>query len=261
MYQKSRRSFIRSSASTAFLCGLSPLAASAEKTAGAENAPDETGRVFLFQGDSITDGNRGRNNDPNHVMGHGYAFSIASRIGADFSQSDLSFYNRGISGNTIPDLQKRWQTDTLELKPNVLSLLVGINDAHAVVSNPSTAPNIEDFETGYRDLLLQSKAANPNILFVLGSPFVYAVGSRKEQWEVWKTETDKRGAVVKKLEQEFNAVYVDYNAAFAEAMKKKAADYWIWDGIHPTVPGHEIMARAWIKAVSSRLKFLRYYRY
>src|SRR5258706_16021761 len=75
---------------------------------------------FLFQGDSITDGNRGRSNDPNHILGHGYVFSIASRAGASFPGKGNLFYNRGISGNKITDLEKRWQTDTLDLKPDVL---------------------------------------------------------------------------------------------------------------------------------------------
>src|SRR4051812_46723159 len=68
----------------------------------------QDGLVFLFQGDSITDGNRGRTEDPNHIMGHGYAFAIASRIGADFPSSNFKFYNRGVSGNTVLDLKNRW---------------------------------------------------------------------------------------------------------------------------------------------------------
>jgi len=82
------------------------------------------GFVFLFQGDSITDGNRGRTKDPNHIMGHGYAFSIASRLGADLPEKQFTFYNRGISGNKVSDLAARWQADTLDLKPDVLSILV-----------------------------------------------------------------------------------------------------------------------------------------
>ena len=76
------------------------------------------GARILFQGDSITDGNRGRNADPNHILGHGYAFITAARHGAAFPESKLDFMNRGVSGNTVLELQQRWQKDTLELKPD-----------------------------------------------------------------------------------------------------------------------------------------------
>ena len=78
----------------------------------------------MFQGDSITDGNRGRSPDPNHILGHGYAFIIAAKHGALFPESKLEFFNRGVSGNTVLDLEKRWQKDTLDLKPDVLALLL-----------------------------------------------------------------------------------------------------------------------------------------
>lgn len=217
--------------------------------------------VFLFQGDSITDGNRGRTADPNHIMGHGYAFSIASRIAADFAESNFTFFNRGISGNKIPDLQLRWQKDTLDLKPDVLSLLVGINDVGAVVNQSENAQTIEQFESGYRDLLQQVRSSNKDVLFVLGLPFVYEGGRVKDKFEIWKAETEKRKAIVVKLAREFNAIVVNYPSVFEKAFKRKSVEYWIWDGVHPTIAGHELMAREWIKQVSKRLKFLKGYGY
>ena len=86
------------------------------------------GARILFQGDSITDGNRGRSADPNHILGHGYVFIIAAKYGAAFPELKLDFLNRGVSGNTVLDLEKRWQKDTLDLKPDVLSILIGVND-------------------------------------------------------------------------------------------------------------------------------------
>ncbi len=215
----------------------------------------------LFQGDSITDGNRGRNEDPNHIMGHGYAFSIASRIGADFPEAGHRFFNRGISGNTVTDLAGRWQKDTLDLKPNLLSILVGINDAHAVVSRRSNAADSSSFEKTYRDLLDQALQQDPNMLLVLGLPFVYPVGDRKQQWANWEEQTKMRSDIVRTLAKERNALLVDYPAVFDKAIKRAPAEYWIWDGIHPTVPGHELMARAWIKEVATRIRFLKHYHY
>src|SRR5437764_6286547 len=85
---------------------LSPVAALA---AVEPIAAFKTNSRVLFQGDSITDGNRGRSTDPNHILGHGYVFIIAARHGAAFPETQLDFINRGISGNTVLDLETRWQ--------------------------------------------------------------------------------------------------------------------------------------------------------
>jgi len=257
----SRRKFIKAAAIAGVSAGLSPqsLFAGDAKENQDTASVNEQGLVFLFQEDSITDGNRGRNADPNHIMGHGYAFAIASRVGADFPAAGYSFYNRGISGNRIPDLQNRWQTDTLDIRPDVLSILIGINDTAASVENKPGAQSIEDFETGYRKLLEDTKLIKPNVIFVLGLPFVYPVGRRKENWEQWKDGVLQRSEKVKKLAAAFNAVLVDYPAVFDKAITKAPPEYWIWDGIHPTVPAHELMAREWIKQTSTRLKFLKRY--
>jgi len=257
----SRRKFIKAAAVAGVSAGLSPQSLFAGDTKEDQHPTslNEQGLVFLFQGDSITDGNRGRNADPNHIMGHGYTFAIASRVGADFPAAGYSFYNRGISGNRIPDLQNRWQTDTLDIRPDVLSILIGINDTAASVDNKPGAQNIDDFETGYRKLLEDAKLIKPNTIFVLGLPFVYPVGKKKENWEQWKGGVLQRAEKVKKLAAAFNAVLVDYPAVFDKAITKAPLEYWIWDGIHPTVPAHELMAREWIKQTSARLKFLKRY--
>ncbi|MFT3935903.1 MAG: SGNH/GDSL hydrolase family protein [Chitinophagaceae bacterium] len=252
----SRRKFITTAAALA--TGLPALQAGTN-----ENYPsitNDNSQVFLFQGDSITDGNRGRNADPNHIMGHGYAFSIASRIGADFPNK-YTFYNRGISGNTIIDLKNRWQQDTIDLQPDILSILVGINDVNAVIDNRPTAQSTDAFENNYRELLTVAKAAKPDISFVLGLPFVYPVGKRKDNYDKWKAETIARAERVTKLAKEFNAVLVDYPAVFDKAIAKAPIEYWIWDGIHPTVPAHELMAREWIKQMTAQLPFLKKYKH
>src|SRR5215216_2996042 len=171
--QSSRRVFLKSSAMAALAAGISPLAvlANDKLTAAKEISSNDKGLVFLFQGDSITDGNRGRNNDPNHIMGHGYAFSIASRVGADFPKKNLSFYNRGISGNKITDLNARWQKDTLDIKPDVLSILIGVNDVDSVIRQKDTVAT-EKFEEMYRMLLNGTKTQLPECLFVICEPFI-----------------------------------------------------------------------------------------
>ncbi|MFT3827483.1 MAG: SGNH/GDSL hydrolase family protein [Chitinophagaceae bacterium] len=257
----SRRRFLKDAAVTGVAAGILPAVLHASQTTEEIYPAKEKDLVFLFQGDSITDGNRGRNADPNHIMGHGYAFAIAARVGADFPANGFTFYNRGISGNRIPDLQKRWEQDAIALKPDILSLLVGINDVNALIDKKPDANSLEEFENGYRTLLQQCKTANPPVLFVLGIPFATDEGRTKGNFPAWQNETLKRAAIVRKLAAEFDAVVVDYAAMFEKAFKKAPPAYWIWDGIHPTVPGHELMAREWIKQVAKRLAFLKVYKY
>ena len=253
----SRRDFVKlaSVAGLAFT-GLSVTGANPKP---AFEKPEKENLCFLFQGDSITDGNRGRNEDPNHILGHGYCFAVSSRIGADFPKSGFQFINRGVGGNTLSDLEKRWQTDTLDLKPDVLSLLVGINDVNSLVDGREGAMDAKAFEATYRKLLSSGREQNPDLLIVLGLPFFFASGWRKEQYDKWHPLTLELAGIVRKIAADFDAVTIDYPKVFEEAQQRAPIDYWIWDGVHPTAFGHELMAREWIRQLSSRLSFLKCY--
>ena len=192
------------------------------------------GRI-LFQGDSITDGNRGRTPDPNHILGHGYAFIIAARQGAAFPEAKLDFINRGVSGNTVLDLAKRWQQDTLDLKPDVLSILIGVND------NGKGVP-LDQYERVYEQLITAAKTANPRLKLVLGEPFVKPTEKIDEGIQ-------KRQEIVARLAQKHGAALVHYQQIFDEAVKLAPADYWIWDNVHPTYRGHQLMADEWERVV------------
>lgn len=185
-FDPSRRKFIKNAALAGMAASITPAELYGKNAPKTSSDSETDGFVFLFQGDSITDGKRGRNNDPNHIMGHGYAFSVASRIGADFSQKHLQFYNRGVSGNKVNDLQKRWQADTLELQPDVLSILVGINDVHALIVNWEGKTTLRPFKHIYAGLLNSTKAFNPEMLFVSGLGFVYQFGPLKSSGIVEK---------------------------------------------------------------------------
>jgi len=249
MSNTSRRSFIRQSA----LIGSAVSITSILKARNLSDTPGiGTDAKILFQGDSITDGNRTRDNDWNHIMGHGYAYLIASRLWYDHPEKKFHFFNRGISGNKVPDLAARWQTDTIDIKPDVLSILIGVNDVLASMNDPEKY-STEIYETGYRTLLRQTKDALPNIKLVICGPFVLPVDRVKENWDKWNTEVTKRGVVARKIAQEFNAVFVDFQQAFNDALAKAPADYWIWDGVHPMPAGHELMARHWLKVVTQKV--------
>ena len=253
MINNSRRKFIGNAA----IAGVASCFLSVKELSAAITEEPviklKDGAVILFQGDSITDGNRGRNEDPNHIMGHGYAFSIASRVGADYPGKRYQFYNRGISGNKVTDLADRWQQDTLDLKPDVLSILVGVNDAASVVFTRPPVISVEKFEETYDTLLQQTKAVFPGILFVLCEPFILKVGRVAENWEIYHADIERRRNVAKKLAAKFDAVFVPSQEIFNDACKKAQAEYWMWDGVHPTVPGHELLAREWMRQVEKRI--------
>lgn len=201
-----------------------------------------SGSRILFQGDSITDGNRGRSTDPNHILGHGYAFIIAAQFGAAFPERQLTFMNRGISGNKVPDLAARWDKDTIALKPDLLSILIGVNDA-------STKLPVDQYEAGYDALLASARAANPKLRLVLCDPFILPVGKLKTEWEAAQADMALRRATVARLAKKYGAAVVHFQKAFDEACRRAPADYWIWDGVHPTYSGHQIMADEWLRAV------------
>ncbi len=219
-----------------------------------ESVDEKSGLTILFQGDSITDGNRTRNNDWNHVMGHGYQFIIASKLWYENPKSNLKFFNRGISGNRVTDLENRWQEDALDLKPDVISILIGVNDTMSVVNNQNPQ-TIETFEQSYRNILQKSKSQLPNVKFIICEPFILENGWVSKNTAVWKEEIQKRQKAAKALAQEFDAIFVPFQQIFKDALEKAPAEYWIWDGVHPMPAGHELMARQWLKVVSKKLDF------
>lgn len=204
--------------------------------------------VILFQGDSITDGGRQRTgSDFNHIMGQDYGYIIAAEIGAAYPERNLTFINRGISGNKVTDLAARWQADTLDLKPNFLSILIGINDT-LQVHGPETA---DQYRSVYDKLLSDTIAALPKTRIVLGEPFLLPVGSHKNNYAAQLVEVQLRQKIVAELADKYHLPLVRYQAAFDAACQKAPAEHWSWDGVHPTYAGHGLMAREWLKTVTA----------
>ena len=205
---------------------------------------------LLFIGDSITDMGRSRRPDgwdKNHLLGHSYVFNLAAKINFEHPHLNLKFSNRGISGNTVSDLRKRWQQDSLNLKPDVLTILIGAND---LLKNQSPAK----YEADYRHILTQSRNANPNLKIILLDPFVLPAGSYKDpqKYKSSRAKIDKFGHIVAKLAKEFNAIHIKTQQAYDAKLKEAPAEYWIWDGIHPLPQGHELMARLWLDAINNK---------
>ena len=205
---------------------------------------------ILFQGDSITDGNRGRTADPNHILGHGYQFIIASDFAGHFPELNLTFVNRGVSGNTVSDLAVRWQKDTLDVHPDVLSVLIGVNDVNSALGATNRV-SAERFESEYDSILAQARAANPQIQFMLCEPFILPGRANQGHWEDWQADIRKLQQVVGKLAAKYQAPVVHFQKIFNDATNRAPVRYWIWDGVHPTYAGHQLMADEWVRVYGS----------
>jgi lysophospholipase L1-like esterase len=205
----------------------------------------QRGNVVVFQGDSITDAFR----KPEEIidayqLGAGYVLMIAATLLRNRPADALGFFNRGVSGNTICDLTARWNQDTIGLKPAVISLLVGINDiCQQIGGNSACSP--EQFERDYRALLQSSRAARPGVRFVLCEPFAFPHGRVNERW---LSPLAERQWIVEALAREFDAVFVPLQREFDKVARRPSPEYWIHDGIHPTAPGHRLIAQAWLNA-------------
>jgi lysophospholipase L1-like esterase len=227
----------------ALVCSVCLAGCSATKPVAKDPLPAfAPGARVLFQGDSITDGNRGRSDDLNHILGHGYQALVASRFGADLPERNLLFVNRGISGNRVSDLLGRWQTDAIDLKPDILSILIGVNDLNSGVS-------AEEYERQYDQLLGDTVKALPHTRLVLCEPFGLPVGGKKDNWETYRADLAARQAIVARLADKYHAPVVHFQRVFDDAARRAPADYWIWDGVHPTYAGHQLMADEWVRTV------------
>ena len=202
--------------------------------------------TLLFQGDSITDCGRRRDaSEPNKGLGDGYAMMVAGQLLEKQAEDDLHFLNRAISGNRIVDLYARWKIDCLNLKPDALSILVGVNDTwHEMNRQNGVEP--ERYGRIYRELLDWTRSELPRVRLILCEPFVLVTGAVSEDWV---GEMDERRAIVRQLAADFNAVFVPFQAAFDQAVKRAPASYWLGDGVHPTYAGHTLMTRTWLQAV------------
>ncbi|MEZ6055287.1 MAG: SGNH/GDSL hydrolase family protein [Planctomycetaceae bacterium] len=251
-----RRTFLMGSAAGTALFSTGSLAHAADTPSIDGGYHDRLpefrkGSRLLFQGDSITDMKWGRNEqDRNHYLGHSYVFLIAARLGVDMPEAQLDFYNRGMSGHTVADLRGRWQKDAIDMKPDLLSILIGIND----VGRNLDGVDVTQWETDYRFLLDASRKANPDLRLVLLEPFVLSSGrlANAEAFHQWREQVERLRPIVATLAADYNAVHVKTQEVFDTAAKRVSADHWIWDGVHPLPQGHELIARAWLEAVSAQ---------
>lgn len=199
---------------------------------------------ILFQGDSITD--CGRDRELDHNMGRGYATNVAQSLGYDYP-GEYEFLNRGISGNRIVDLYARMKIDLINLKPDYMSILIGVNDVwHEINRQNGVSP--EKYEKIYDMLISEVLEALPDIKIMILEPYVAIGSATEENWEGFHTEVLKMAAAAKRIAEKHNLKFVPLQDKFDAMAKIVPEPYWIGDGVHPANPGHELIAREWLKA-------------
>lgn len=234
----------------------STLASSTDETAAASMTDAKVtlneGDVILFQGDPITDARRNkekkfadRANEP-RGLGDGYPLRISGQILRNHPTKRLKCFNRGISGHKVPNLQKRWKKDCLDMKPALLSILIGVNDIWHKM-NGRYDGTVEDYRTGFTDLLAETKQALPNVQIVVCEPFALRCGAVKDSWY---PEFDQRREVAAEVAAGAGAIWVPFQSMFDAAIAA-GSDPRVWaaDGVHPTIAGHTLMAETWRKIV------------
>lgn len=253
--KSSRRGFIRTAGAAVgagTFAGLSPTAAALAAERWPPRARDFIAKnnLILFQGDSITDSGRSRDksgvpNDPSG-LGQGYAWLAAVELLVDRPKDGLKIFNRGISGNKVFQLAERWQADCLDLKPDLLSILIGVNDLWHKLAGKYEG-TLEIYERDYRALLEGTRKALPKVKLVICEPFVLRCGAVNEKWF---PEFDGYCATAKRVAEAFRATFVPFQAMFDEAVKHAPAEHWAKDGVHPTLDGAALMAHLWLEIVA-----------
>ena len=204
---------------------------------------------ILFQGDSITDCGRDRNDA--YSLGTGYAQMVSAMLGMDFPQ-EYAFMNRGIHGNRSVDVYGRIQEDFIDLNPDYASILVGVNDIGRTITKDDYG-NTARYEKMLKQIIDDVQAACPGIKLMILTPFVLegcaTCGSETipDKYEKFCVGIAEEVEMCKKLAKEYDLPVVDLQAAFTKALEKAPAQHWSADGVHPTLAGHEIIKRLWLE--------------
>ncbi len=207
-------------------------------------------KIILFQGDSITDAGRSREDD--HYAGCGYPTLVKADLGFEHP-GEYVFYNRGISGNRLPDVYARIVKDILNLKPDYMSLLIGVNDIwHGLDSGNGTGE--ARFEKLYSMLIEELREELPDLRIMILEPFVLkgiATDNTEQdpnRWEKFQGGVAAMAKLARKTAEKYQLPFVALQDKFEEACEKAPESYWLIDGVHPTAMGHELIKREWLKA-------------
>lgn len=207
-------------------------------------------KIILFQGDSITDCGRSRD-AANDYAGSGYAQLVKGALGFE-APEEYTFINRGVSGDRIVDVYARIKLDIINLKPDYMSLLIGINDVwHEISRQNGVAP--EKFEKIYDMLLTEIKEALPDIkimllgAYVLEGPATCNTENTPDRWERFRRGAETNAGIAKRLAEKHGLPFIPLQEVFDKAAENTEPTYWAADGVHPTPMGHELIKKEWLK--------------
>ncbi|MBQ7541521.1 MAG: SGNH/GDSL hydrolase family protein [Clostridia bacterium] len=203
-------------------------------------------QTILFQGDSITD--VGRNADAAlwGEFGFGYPLLVSAKLGLAHPDA-YRFVNRGVSGNRVVDLYARIKRDVINLRPDVLSILIGVNDVWHELGDRNGV-DADKFERIYLMLIEEIRAALPDIRILILEPFVTHGPATDDRWDVFYGEVRLRAAAAKRVADRFALTFVPLQSVFDAALDRADASHWTVDGVHPTAFGHALIAQEWLNA-------------
>ena len=209
--------------------------------------------TILFQGDSITDAGRSYDLE-GPDLGQGYPYFVATELTAKYPEMGLRFYNRGISGNRVNDLLERWDRDCIALKPDLVSIMIGINNTwRRYDSNDPTST--EDFYDQYKELLTRTRKELPDAEILIIEPYlVHLDEDDPSSWRYrnnWREDIDPKIHAVRKLAREFDTTFMPLDSLLYAASTHVDPSTWTEDGVHPNAFGAAFIAQEWIKVVEN----------
>ena len=210
-------------------------------------------KTILFQGDSITD--CGRHRERHEFVGDGYVQLIKAQLGFECPEQ-YEFQNRGIGGNRIVDVYARIKADIINLKPDIMSILVGVNDVGQEFGKHNGV-GAEKFEKIYCMMIEEIKEALPNVKIMIMEPFCLRASvtenteEEPDKWNIFNAEVRKRAEKARKVAEKYQLPFITLQDKFDEAAKLTENTYWLRDGVHPTQMGHELIKREWLKVFAT----------
>lgn len=244
--QNSRRSFIRKAALGGLMVAGIPEILAASGSVKTKKISLQKNNVILFQGDSITDSGRNREDSAYNsakAMGSGYAMLAGAELLAKNPSLNLKVYNKGVSGNKVFQLAERWEKDCLELKPDILSILIGVNDIWHKLDGRYNG-TVEIYRNDYSALIERTLKALPGVKLIICEPF--AVPGIKAVDDKWYPEFYEYQKAAREIASKYSALFIPLQKIFDEAQKKAPGIYWTPDGVHPSLAGSQLMAGAWM---------------
>ena len=232
--------------------------------------------IILFSGDSITDGGRSRNMDLNHYMGHGFPYILSAKMSMENLSRHPKFINKGYGGEGICSIYSKWYDDVIKNKPTMINILIGVNDIFS--GNAEIIPNVvRRYSEAYEMMLKDTFELLDKPVVILCEPFLYPAKSPQEylkyaphmecekafiplninltesDWEYRMKALKDLQKVVFELAGKYNCIFVPLQKAFEQAIGNGETEYMLWDGCHPTVAGHGLIAEQWYKCVEKEI--------